>query len=53
MSHMEQIREKIDTIVRDEAYNGDFGPLNEEAFNKMAARIAELVIDMLREEEVI
>lgn len=46
---MEEFRQAVDTIVRDEAYNGDLGPLTEETFNNMAARIAELVIEQLQE----
>ncbi|QDH48091.1 hypothetical protein SEA_DEJAVU_84 [Microbacterium Phage DejaVu] len=41
---LEKLREQVDTIVRDEAYNGDFGPLSEDTFNKMAANIASLVV---------
>ena len=44
-----RFREAVDTIVRDEAYSGDLGPLTEEAFNNMAARIADLVIEQLQE----
>lgn len=49
----DSLKEKIDTIVRDEAYGGAFGPLSEDMFNNMAGRIAELVMETLRGEELI
>lgn len=53
MTHAEQVQQKVDTIMRDEAYSGDFGPLSEDVFNNMCARVASLVVDMLREEELL
>ncbi|QWS69452.1 hypothetical protein SEA_NECROPHOXINUS_90 [Microbacterium phage Necrophoxinus] len=53
MNHAEQIQEKVDTIMRDEAYQGDYGPISDTVFNNMCARVATMVVDMLREEEVI
>lgn len=50
---LDQIQTNVDTIVRDEAYAGDGGPLNERQFNQMAARIASEVMDMLKREGVL
>lgn len=44
------LKEKIDTIVRDEAYDGSFGPLSEDVFNNMAARIASLILEEVEAE---
>lgn len=44
------LKEKIDTIVRDEAYDGYNGALSEDQFNSMAARIATLVLEEVEAE---
>ena len=46
---LDEIREQVDTIVRDEAYDGGFGALNEEQFNKMAATIASQIMELIVE----
>lgn len=52
-SKRERIQVAVDTIVRDEGYDGAFGMLNEEQFNKMAAQIAQCVMNVLDEEGVL
>lgn len=44
---LDSIKTQIDTIVRDEAYDGAFGPLSEDVFNNMAARIASQVMEIM------
>lgn len=53
MSTKGQIQGYVDEIVRDEGYDGAYGTMSEQQFNNMAARIAQLVINMLEEEEVL
>lgn len=40
----------VDTIVRDEAYDGSFGPLSEEVFDSMAANIAAKILELIKEQ---
>jgi len=44
------LKDRIDTIVRDEAYDGSFGTMTEGTFNNMAARIADLVMEEVEAE---
>lgn len=44
---LDSIRNEVDTIVRDEAYDGYNGVLTEEQFNAMAARIASQVMEIM------
>lgn len=41
----EALQEAIDTIVRDEGYDGAYGWISADMFNNMAARIANLAVE--------
>ncbi|AWY05906.1 hypothetical protein SEA_PLATTE_82 [Microbacterium phage Platte] len=49
----ERIQVAVDTIVRDEGYDGFAGALTEKEFNLMAERIAQEVMSVLDEEGVL
>lgn len=53
MTTKEKVQDYVDEIVRDEGYDGAYGTMSEQQFNNMAARIAQLVINMLEEEGVL